>query len=318
MSLEVKIECACGQHYAFDVEPVNGQMPSPVQCPTCGADGTAAANQNLSQVLGAQSVPTVRPVSPRLRVTGAAAPAAAETVAEAAVPVAPALVGPAGGPKKVKRGYGEPNMVAGSAGAVVGGLVGLVIWYAMVRYAHIQSGIVAWMVGGIVGFGCRVLGGGYSHNLGLIAGLCALVAIVGGKYVAVQSMFDEAVAEEIGRMYKGMVAEAKKAVQLETEADMRAFLAEGRSARGGVKVTTNQITDADLAEFQQKGLPFLRDLATGKTTEAKFKAWARSEMVTLELRGNLLKESLNLWTVLFLFLGVGTAYRLGVGEDTLG
>lgn len=40
----VKIECGCGQHYAFDVEPVNGQMSSAVACPVCGADGTAAAN----------------------------------------------------------------------------------------------------------------------------------------------------------------------------------------------------------------------------------------------------------------------------------
>ena len=46
---QVKIECPCGQHYAFDVEPVNQRMPTPVACPTCGADGTAAANEQLGQ-----------------------------------------------------------------------------------------------------------------------------------------------------------------------------------------------------------------------------------------------------------------------------
>jgi hypothetical protein len=45
----VKIECACGQKYAFDVEPVNGRMPATVSCPNCGADGTAAANDFISQ-----------------------------------------------------------------------------------------------------------------------------------------------------------------------------------------------------------------------------------------------------------------------------
>jgi len=47
--ITVKIECPCGQHYAFDVEPVNGRMPSPVACPACGADGSAAANEFIAQ-----------------------------------------------------------------------------------------------------------------------------------------------------------------------------------------------------------------------------------------------------------------------------
>jgi hypothetical protein len=45
----IKVECACGQHFAFDVEPVDGRIPSPVVCPVCGADGTAAANAILAQ-----------------------------------------------------------------------------------------------------------------------------------------------------------------------------------------------------------------------------------------------------------------------------
>jgi len=47
-AIAIKIECECGQHYAFDIEPINGQMPAPVACPVCGADGTAAANEILS------------------------------------------------------------------------------------------------------------------------------------------------------------------------------------------------------------------------------------------------------------------------------
>ena len=44
----IKIECDCGQRYAFDVEPVNGQMTSPVACPACGADGTSTANNIIA------------------------------------------------------------------------------------------------------------------------------------------------------------------------------------------------------------------------------------------------------------------------------
>jgi len=49
--VRVKIECDCGQHYAFDVEPVNGQMDSTVACPGCGADGTSTANAIIASKL---------------------------------------------------------------------------------------------------------------------------------------------------------------------------------------------------------------------------------------------------------------------------
>src|ERR1039457_318020 len=45
----VKITCACGQKYAFEVRPHNGLMPAPVQCPVCGRDGTPAANRCLAE-----------------------------------------------------------------------------------------------------------------------------------------------------------------------------------------------------------------------------------------------------------------------------
>ncbi len=54
--IPIKIQCGCGQKYAFEVEPVNGQVPAPVACPVCGMDGTAAANAAIAQSLGAQPV----------------------------------------------------------------------------------------------------------------------------------------------------------------------------------------------------------------------------------------------------------------------
>ena len=53
--ITVKIQCGCGQRYAFDVEPVNGRMSSSVACPACGTDGTAAANEVIAQSFAAQS-----------------------------------------------------------------------------------------------------------------------------------------------------------------------------------------------------------------------------------------------------------------------
>ena len=53
--IPIKIQCACGQKYAFDVEPANGRMAAAVACPVCGADGTAAADAVIAQTLAAQS-----------------------------------------------------------------------------------------------------------------------------------------------------------------------------------------------------------------------------------------------------------------------
>jgi uncharacterized protein YxjI len=73
--LEVKIQCDCGTKYKFDVEPVNGMLPGPVQCPTCGSDGTAAGNEIIQQKLAAVSPvgapgPVVPTAGTQLRVAG--------------------------------------------------------------------------------------------------------------------------------------------------------------------------------------------------------------------------------------------------------
>ncbi|MDR3456154.1 MAG: hypothetical protein P4N60_01805 [Verrucomicrobiae bacterium] len=59
--IAVKIECDCGQHYAFDVEPVNGRMGTEVTCPACGVDGTGAANHVIAQKLGPPPSPPIDP-----------------------------------------------------------------------------------------------------------------------------------------------------------------------------------------------------------------------------------------------------------------
>ena len=62
----IKIICGCGQKYAFDVYPLNGRMPAPVQCPVCGMDGTAVANEVIARTLGAQPVPPATQPVPAL------------------------------------------------------------------------------------------------------------------------------------------------------------------------------------------------------------------------------------------------------------
>ncbi len=65
--VNIKIICSCGQKYSFDVHPLNGRMPAPVQCPICGMDGTAAANELMARTLDAQPTPPAPPPVPVLK-----------------------------------------------------------------------------------------------------------------------------------------------------------------------------------------------------------------------------------------------------------
>src|SRR4051794_22631268 len=77
--IPIEIQCGCGQRYAFDAEPVDGQMGVAIACPTCGLDGTEAANQVISQAWAAQAQAASRPTKLRM----VAAPAMAEPVGSA-------------------------------------------------------------------------------------------------------------------------------------------------------------------------------------------------------------------------------------------
>lgn len=53
--IPIKIFCACGQKYAFEVHPQQGRMPVPVACPVCGRDGTEEANRIISHALNGET-----------------------------------------------------------------------------------------------------------------------------------------------------------------------------------------------------------------------------------------------------------------------
>lgn len=82
----IKIECGCGQHYAFDIEPVQGLMPCNVCCPSCGMDGTDAANDYITKTTTPPMVvAAAAPVVARMRVSVPASTFALDAPSEAAV-----------------------------------------------------------------------------------------------------------------------------------------------------------------------------------------------------------------------------------------
>jgi hypothetical protein len=59
--IPVKIYCACGQKYSFEVWPRDGRMPAPIACPVCHRDGTADANRVIYRALNGKTQPLTSP-----------------------------------------------------------------------------------------------------------------------------------------------------------------------------------------------------------------------------------------------------------------
>jgi hypothetical protein len=378
--MEVKILCPCGAKYKFDVEPLHGKLPGPVQCPVCATDGTAAGNAIVAQQLAARTAaaaampagasganageprivipvvpksnnpisiskpatpaptpiqvgasapaslapppppPSVRPVAPSSG-SGTAlsvasiAPAHPAPVHAAAAPVAPVAGGALSQAKSIKalRAAGANNTM-GIIGAVVAGLVGMFVWFGITIATNREFGLLAWGLGGLIGAVARGLGRGVSNPLGLAAGAVAFVTILGGQYLATRHITNSFMTLGVPEMYGAQVAYAKEVSAAKNDEELKAVIAKHES-EDDEPVKPSDIDATRLAEFKKTELPELRKFSEGKMTQAEFEKKHREDLEQVLGTGFVLKESFSLWTLLWLFFGVGTAYRLGSGNE---
>ncbi len=93
---EIKVTCACGARYKFDLELAESEMPSAVVCPGCQTDLTSQANEEIRGYVAkhaiSPSVPATAPESAPAPVTApvVAAPPASSSVIPSRPPAAAA------------------------------------------------------------------------------------------------------------------------------------------------------------------------------------------------------------------------------------
>jgi hypothetical protein len=204
--IEVKVLCPCGTKFKFDTEPVNNLVPSQVFCPACGQDATDLANADLHQKLPVHvsAAPTAAPAATKARLrisshpstpapSAATAPApatatATETTSAQRLPVSPTEIPPTSGEPARKispavakhlEPVGDRSIWFGVGGALVGGFIGMMIWFLLIKWTHYEIGWIAWGVGLLTGVGARVAGSRPSAALGVFTATCACVAIIG-------------------------------------------------------------------------------------------------------------------------------------------
>lgn len=349
--MEIKVQCDCGTRYKFDVEPVNGRMPGPVQCPVCGADGTAAAEATIQESLAVPALmeaPAAAPVpaqavsapqKPRIRLNVTApAPAPDAPVEEApqsseATPVAhsapappgsrmpqaaaAALAAPAGAPAR------KGNFGLGILGAVLGTLVSVGIWLVIFYSTDLGSrGIIklfAIGVGFLAGLGARFLGRDEgSKELGSITAAIAFIGIFAAQYLIAKEQIVGRLKKEVKQEYQERLTYAKKAVQAVpngTDQEIRDFLVKTAAADGD-KLKAADVTSEDIQEFREKELPELRDLANGKISQAKFNKDSGVEELEENSGIKLLIaiRGLGLFTIGAMIIAVGTAYKMAATD----
>ncbi|MGV3772378.1 MAG: hypothetical protein ACO1QB_05715 [Verrucomicrobiales bacterium] len=311
-----------GNRILEELVSVNVSNESQTGAPAVSVAPTAEANvpraavpavpRNAAEYAAARQS-TAAPLSPpkpdgtgvsRIHVAAVAHP---EPVpAPAAIPAPSAPIPPA---SKQKYANGDSRMGLGVLGSIVSGIIGLIVWYYVLLNLR-RAGWGAWGVGLIVGYGTLLLARRGSRALGLTAGAVALVVILLGQFMANNTIRNETealISQTITEMYDADLAFSKKAVAAKSDEELKTVIAEINSEEGD-RITEADITTEELADFKREELPNLRKLANGSLTKTEYRKERQAMLAPFLELG--VRNAFSFVTLIFLFLGVGTAFQV--------
>jgi len=213
-------------------------------------------------------------------------------------------------------------MGRGLAGAIGGGVLGALIWGGIAAISGWEYGLVAWLIGGLVGGGA-VAFGGRGAQLALICGAIAAFSIVAGKFAAVYFVMDESALEKELRpelealftvqFHEELMDDARAFSRVTGEHQYPAFIQE----RGFM---------VDVEEFKVAWVPMLRHWSATPEPYPAAKNTYMNHMlphVTAAVREELsyaeaMKHSFGIMDLLFFGLGIFTAWGIvAKREDNL-
>lgn len=193
-------------------------------------------------------------------------------------------------------------------------------WKMIAVLTEYEVGIVAWAIGGAIGFTAIALGS-IGVRTGIICGVFALCSIIGGKYLTLDTFIEQAADEMKAALIESSSDEfTQESVEIarrftnevHTDEQIRTFMWEQQY----IEVeSVEDISDEDVQTFKEEVAPFLRNFAERPMTEESMASMSGEEFFrdyTGASMWQMLLSSLGLIDVLFLFLGVGTAFRMGM------
>ena len=210
----------------------------------------------------------------------------------------------------------------GVLGAVIGAMLGTVLWFFLTKWTLHEYAMAAWAVGVLSGIGARVFARGSDSLLGVIAASLTIVAILGGRFWFVSNLFSgvetmatTAVESAREEAYQEQMDLGKEALNAKTDDDFKAIYK---------KMNYEDPSDTELADFKANDVPKMKDIASGKITKEQFiadrkakdeAAEARMPKFGFAERWAIFKMMLIADPIIFLFLALGaySAYKLGAG-----
>lgn len=209
-------------------------------------------------------------------------------------------------------------LLAGSVAAFLGAL----LWKLIAVKFNFELGIIAWFIGGAVGFSAAMFGS-KGQTAGIVCGILTLLAILGGKYLAMDSFQSELVtslsssnalySEEMQELYDQEVIAAKAFANESLDEDsLRQFMLDYEYTDS---LQVDDISLEEISYFKDNIQPRLEMI---ELSSPGFEQWIEDgfqaqikNMSTIEL----IKEDFDFIDIIFLILGIGTAFRLGRGME---
>src|SRR5579872_5659210 len=337
-TMDITVKCPCSSNYTFQEEPVSGRLRFPVACPNCGVDGTNLANEYIQKVQSGELEREQERERKRTSVWWRQIFRRGGQKAEPSADSAPTTI----------------RLGLGVVGACIGGFVGLTVWYLIKRWTGFELGIVAWGIGLLAGMGARMAVPSGSFALAGVASLSTALAIMGGQYFVLRDTVDRHIKFAVAAAYEEMVDYAKGAEKASTDGEIRKLLdqhgfsprdlAPGENAvlckkrelsRFGIFFGTvmkegsvprlkeivedardrDDLTEEDITEFRHREAPELKAYLKGKPSREEF-SQALNGMVRpgISLNG-MIGQSWSPYMLLWLVLGIVTAYRLAYSRS---
>mgnify|MGYP001823919918 FL=1 len=188
--------------------------------------------------------------------------------------------------------------------AIVAGAIGAAIWAFALAVLNFEFGIVAWLIGGMVG-GLSAMVGGHGVSNGVICAAIAIVAIFAGKYAgsmwSIRKAVDEMASEDL---YEEQVEDARLYVALSGLSAIPSYMVD-RGYTDATDPTT--LSPSEVEAFETGTGAWLVQLHEEGWSYDDYRASLASDADVI----GFVKENLGLLDLLFLGLGVVTAFKLG-------
>ncbi|MEO0366947.1 MAG: hypothetical protein AAF265_15815 [Pseudomonadota bacterium] len=206
--------------------------------------------------------------------------------------------------QKQERDFNVVALVAAAFAAIAGAWV----WQFIAVTFGYEIGFVAWGIGGAVGFAAAMFGsrGGAA---GAICGLLVVGSMALGRFWTYDSVIHQITHDP--ESYEYFKAEAGPYSRLDgSEADLRQFMVEFSYTDATVP---SRVTQEDIEYFREFFEPQL--LAAGSTSSYSEFLDVQPDTSSSSTVWSLIISNLGIIDAIFLFLGVGTAFRLAAQTD---